>query len=592
MPDLDPTHYRLNDLKQRWGQDPSSRLFLQLADEHRKLGQHQEAVAVLEQGLEHRPNDLSALVALGRSRLELENLEEAIEPLKTVVSRDPTHIVASKLLIEAHLQRGDAVKASERLQTYRLLNDRDPELDHLEYRLERLQAETEDEASTVVGSELPGELEPDVGATEPLEDVIIEADAKAAEADVANVDTPEKHVAEALPAPASVAREEIARPVSEPDVRPDTEAPSAELFQLAEDSPPPDLEALWATLPEKPAVAAEPFQGLTTLAAARHWDLLSQEGIFASPEAPADGDETPAVVEGVAPVEETASVAETASVEVSAAVEETGAVDEPAMALAEEVAAPEVDVYEESSEPEPVSLLSDEAPPLGEAPQEEEALLDEAPALDEVHTDPVSAEPEAVITTEPDPVPDAVASDPVDESIAAEAQPEVDVAIEASEPEEPVGMAAAAIAGALGAAAVAGSLATSAAATDTEVADTAATEVLAAPDVEPGTESATVTLGELYLKQGHQEEAEKIFQKVLEQDPDNRLALESLARLKPRRSEPLTAADLLAVRSANARVPEGLTAKKVLILGNYIKHLRAAAPRLDSDGARSVDYVP
>ena len=38
----------------------------------------------------------------------------------------------------------------------------------------------------------------------------------------------------------------------------------------------------------------------------------------------------------------------------------------------------------------------------------------------------------------------------------------------------------------------------------------------------------------------------------------------------------LTAADLLAVKSASGRIPEGLTAKKVLVLGNYVKHLRAA----------------
>ena len=157
MPDADPTHYRLNDLKLRWQQDPSSRLFLQLADEHRKLGQLEEAVTVLEQGLEHRPNDLSALVALGRCRLELERLEEAVQPLETVVSRDPTHIVASKLLIETHLQRGDAAKASERLETYRLLNDRDPELNHLEYRLGNLSPKDDQEAVTVVGAEIEDE---------------------------------------------------------------------------------------------------------------------------------------------------------------------------------------------------------------------------------------------------------------------------------------------------------------------------------------------------------------------------------------------------------------------------------------------------
>lgn len=145
MPDAGQ-NYRLDDLKLRWERDPSSRLFLQLADEHRKLGQPLEAVTVLEKGLEHRPNDLSALVALGRCRLELDQVNEAVAALETVISRDPTHIVANKLLLDAYLQQGDVERAQARLETYRLLNGRDPELDHLEYRLERLREEQPAEA--------------------------------------------------------------------------------------------------------------------------------------------------------------------------------------------------------------------------------------------------------------------------------------------------------------------------------------------------------------------------------------------------------------------------------------------------------------
>ena len=131
-----PDESRLNDLKQRWARDPGSRLYLQLADEHRKLGQLEEAESVLVKGLENRPSDLSGLVALGRVSLELNKLDEAVQPLETVVARDPAHIVANKLLLEAQLQRGDADKAGERLEICRLLNDRDPELDHLADRLD------------------------------------------------------------------------------------------------------------------------------------------------------------------------------------------------------------------------------------------------------------------------------------------------------------------------------------------------------------------------------------------------------------------------------------------------------------------------
>ena len=56
MPESDST--RLNDLKQRWVQDPGSRLYLQLADEHIDAGStaenpdHQRQQSA-ETGLEH-----------------------------------------------------------------------------------------------------------------------------------------------------------------------------------------------------------------------------------------------------------------------------------------------------------------------------------------------------------------------------------------------------------------------------------------------------------------------------------------------------------------------------------------------------------
>ena len=274
MPDVDPTHYRLNDLKLRWRQDPSSRLFLQLADEHRKLGEHAEAVAVLEQGLEHRPNDLSALVALGRCRLDLELADEAIEPLETVVSRDPTHIVASKLLIEAHLQRGDVEKAGDRLRTYRLLNDRDPELNHLEYRLQKLQDAEEQEAPTVAGGELAGEPDEidaeaagDDGSAPAAEDVESQAaDAETVEAEERSEESlfvlepePEPDEVEVVEDEVEVVEDDSAEPMAASD-EPEPEASDLAEPELAEaESAPPQAEESEPAAPE-PAESDLAFQ--------------------------------------------------------------------------------------------------------------------------------------------------------------------------------------------------------------------------------------------------------------------------------------------------------------------------------------------
>ncbi len=471
-------HYRLDDLKERWKRDPSSRLFLQLADEHRKLGQHAEAVAVLEQGLEHRPNDLSALVALGRCRLELEQAAEAIGPLEEVVTRDPTHIVANKLLVEAHLQQGDAARAGERLETYRLLNDRDPELDHLEYRLEHLRAE-----------------QPAASPAEPLEE---SADFDSAEVEPGGEEE----------------REETAAPAE--DVAGTT---PSDPFQLAGGPPPaPDLGDLWAR-PAPPEPGPEdPFRGLTGLDAALHWELLSQEGIFAAPPAPAKGD-------GTAPAEDEVEAAPSAA-------RSTRPVRkvEPE-APAPEAAAPEA-AAPEAAEPMTAELAADEVSPVAD---------DEGAAAAGVET---AEEPEPPTAEE---LPSGVAAVGAAAGVAAAAG--IAAAALSREPEQPAAAAA----------------------------SPPAPPALETAESEE--EAATATLGELYLKQGHRREAERIFRRVLERDPGNRRALAGLDRLAELGAKPLTAADLLAVRRSQDRIPEGLTAKKILVLGNYIQHLRAGARR-------------
>ncbi len=600
MPDVDPTHYRLNDLKLRWQQDPSSRLFLQLADEHRKLGQHPEAVAVLEQGLEHRPNDLSALVALGRCRLELEKVSEAIEPLETVVSRDPTHIVASKLLIEAHLQQGDTEKAAERLRTYRLLNDRDPELAHLEYRLKRLQEEDEYETPTVAGGELPGGPGEDGDVEEPGEDGDVEEPGEASpessepelpepgwsEPELSEPELqesePELELPEPEPEPESSEPESFEPESSEPVPVPAPSEPeparaaasAADLFQLPRDSPPsPDLGALWEQLPEPEPAPPDPFLGLVSLDSGRHWEILSEEGIFAFPGALAGngGDaavsptEAPSVESELAKPLSTETAARPATL-VSEPVAEADSIE-----LEAEAVEPVDRVTESVVEPESIDLEAEAAEPAAEEQRPEDTGAADLPIAGIVGAG-VAAGAAALAgvsearasTSESE-----LASEAAGERATTEAMEDRDeeAPVELDAPEEP---------------AVEEPPTSGLIAAEPEPAEGPAAEP------ESAKESPTATLGELYLKQGHQEEAKKIFRQVLEQDPDNRLALENLARLDPRRSTPLTAADLLAVRTAGGRIPEGLTAKKVLVLGNYSKQLRAAARRRPGMGADGI----
>jgi len=126
---------RLTQLRARWQGDPSSRVFLQLAEEYRHLGRVQDALAVLESGLREHPGYLSALVAKGRCLLELGDAGQAREVLERVVQQDATQMVANKLLVRAYLETGEPERAGQRLDLYSLLNDSDPEIAELRRRV-------------------------------------------------------------------------------------------------------------------------------------------------------------------------------------------------------------------------------------------------------------------------------------------------------------------------------------------------------------------------------------------------------------------------------------------------------------------------
>ncbi|HEX3127210.1 MAG TPA: tetratricopeptide repeat protein [Thermoanaerobaculia bacterium] len=134
---------RLAQLKTRWEADPSSRVFLQLAEEYRHQGRIKEALAVLDKGLQEHPGYLSALVAKGRCHLELGEGEAARNVLERVVKQDATQMVANKLLVRAYLDTAEPGKARERLDLYSLLNDSDPEIADLRRQIKAMERPTE-----------------------------------------------------------------------------------------------------------------------------------------------------------------------------------------------------------------------------------------------------------------------------------------------------------------------------------------------------------------------------------------------------------------------------------------------------------------
>jgi tetratricopeptide (TPR) repeat protein len=98
---------RIEELRRRVQKDPTSIAFAQLAEEHRRVGDYQEAVNVCRSGLARHPSYLSARVTLGRALMELEEFGDAQAELEAVLDLAPDNLAAIRALAEIHQRRGD-----------------------------------------------------------------------------------------------------------------------------------------------------------------------------------------------------------------------------------------------------------------------------------------------------------------------------------------------------------------------------------------------------------------------------------------------------------------------------------------------------
>lgn len=98
---------RIEELKRRVQMDPASIAFAALAEEYRRAGQYEDAIAVCEAGLQRHPAYLSARVTLGRSFLELSRFDEARQQLEEVLRTAPENLAAIRALAEIHDRVGE-----------------------------------------------------------------------------------------------------------------------------------------------------------------------------------------------------------------------------------------------------------------------------------------------------------------------------------------------------------------------------------------------------------------------------------------------------------------------------------------------------
>ena len=87
---------RIEELRRRVQADPASIAFAALAEEYRRVGRNEDAIATCRTGLVRHPAYLSARVTLGRALIETGEFDAARKELETVLRSAPENIAATR----------------------------------------------------------------------------------------------------------------------------------------------------------------------------------------------------------------------------------------------------------------------------------------------------------------------------------------------------------------------------------------------------------------------------------------------------------------------------------------------------------------
>jgi tetratricopeptide (TPR) repeat protein len=104
---------RIEDLRRRLEKEPGSRLFAQLAEELRKVGDLDEAMSLCSDGLQKHPNYPSARMTFGRCLFDKGDLAGARREFEAVVKAAPDNILAGRFLAESLEGLGETKGAAD-----------------------------------------------------------------------------------------------------------------------------------------------------------------------------------------------------------------------------------------------------------------------------------------------------------------------------------------------------------------------------------------------------------------------------------------------------------------------------------------------
>jgi tetratricopeptide (TPR) repeat protein len=120
---------RIEELRRRVQKDPASIAFAQLAEEYRRAGNYEEAIAICRVGLQTHPSYLSARVTLGRALIEINDLDSAEPELQYVLQHAAENLAAIRAIAEIHHRRGELTQALAFYKSALELARHDPDLE-------------------------------------------------------------------------------------------------------------------------------------------------------------------------------------------------------------------------------------------------------------------------------------------------------------------------------------------------------------------------------------------------------------------------------------------------------------------------------
>lgn len=155
-------------LSKQLSKDPKSKAFIPLAEAYTKAGMPQEAAAVLEDGVKVYPTFVTALVALGRVYVQLEQASKARDILGEAIKISPDNLLAHRILAKIYWKDRNVQEAKRSCEKVLFEHAQDKEMVALKAELEGY-ADTSQASSTqdAQSSTLPVDGSPEESVLQP-----------------------------------------------------------------------------------------------------------------------------------------------------------------------------------------------------------------------------------------------------------------------------------------------------------------------------------------------------------------------------------------------------------------------------------------